>query len=118
MVILDNLHEINPFIIEKLNGLLDKMYNNDIRHGNIKKFEILENPIKDPIEIDENFRIIGICDINSINKMSPSFLNRFSIIYMENQLKNFKEEDLINLIKILINRNKEISINEKKLMIF
>jgi MoxR-like ATPase len=87
LVILDNLHEVNPTIIERLNGLLDIKYDDEGENKGIKKkFDLPENPLKNSIEIDENFRIIGICDLESINQLSPAFLNRFDIIFLENQI--------------------------------
>ena len=104
---MDNLHEVNPTIIERLNGLLDIKYDEGNNKEYLKKIGITENPLKNLIEIDKNFRIIGICDIEGINRMSPTFLNRFIIIFLENLLKKLPKEDLSYLLKIIFNRKEE-----------
>ena len=109
IVILDNLQEANSTITERLNGFLDIKYDEDKRKGTSKKFDIPENPLKNSIEINKDFRIIGICDIQTINQMSPAFLNRFDIIVLENQLNNLSENELLNLLQILINKGEEQS---------
>ena len=115
LVIMDNLQEANSTITERLNGLLDIKYDEGKKKGNSKKFDIPENPLKNSIDINKEFRIIGICEKQSINQMSPAFLNRFDIIFFENQLKqDLSEEDYINLIQIIINRGEEKSVIEKE----
>ena len=104
VVILDNLHEANSTITERLNGLLDIKYDEDKKKTTLKEFDIAENPLKNSIKIHDNFRIIGICDNESINKMTPAFLNRFDIIVLENQLENIDKYRFENLIKILLNK--------------
>ena len=81
IVILDNLQEANSTITERLNGFLDIKYDEDKIKGSSKKFDIPENPLKSSIEIHKNFRIIGICNIQTIIQMSPAFLNRFVISF-------------------------------------
>ena len=114
IVIMDNLQEANSTITERLNGLLDIKYDEGKKKGEAKKFDIPENPLKNSIEIHKDFRIIGICDNQSINQMSPAFLNRFDIIILENQLKNISNEALINLLQIIINRREEKSTVDMK----
>ena len=83
-LILDNIEEASSIVTERLNGLLDKNY----EEGN-KIFDIPENPNpnENKIEIDKNFRLICTCDINKIKKMSPAFVNRFDVIILEDQLE-------------------------------
>ena len=109
IVILDNLQEANSTVTERLNGLLDIKYDEDKKKGTVKKFDIPENPLKASIEINKDFRIIGVCDIHSISQMSPAFLNRFDIIFLEDQLNNISNNDLINLLNIIFNRDNELS---------
>jgi MoxR-like ATPase len=116
LVILDNLQEANSTITERLNGLLDIKYDEGKNKGNSKKFDVPENPIKNSIKIHQDFRIIGICDISTINQMSPAFLNRFDIIILENQLNNLSEEGLTKLLNIIINKGKEQSESTKKIL--
>ena len=81
IVILDNLQEANSTVTERLNGLLDFKYDEKKKKGSKeRKFDIPENPLENSISIHKDFRIIGVCDIIQMNKMSPAFLNRFDII--------------------------------------
>ena len=99
IVILDNLQEANSIVTERLNSLLDFKYDKNIME---RKFDIPENPLENSIIIHKNFRIIGVCNIEQLMKMSPAFLNRFDIITLENQLEDFSNEKLNNLVKVLI----------------
>ena len=81
--ILDNIEEAPATITERLNGLLDKKL--EIEKELI--FEIPECPQKNEVKINKNFRLLCICNYNSISKMSPAFLNRFDIITLEDQIK-------------------------------
>ena len=117
--ILDNLHEANSIITERLNSLLDKKYDEKEENNNKNRFDIPENPLEGSIEINDNFRIIGICDLQRINKISPAFLNRFDVIVLEDQLegitKNNKiEEEFKKLIENLLEKEKEKSQQENE----
>ena len=114
IVILDNLQEANSTITERLNGFFDIKYDEDKKKRRSKKFDIPENPLKSSIGIHKNFRIIGICDNNTINQMSPAFLNRFDIIVLENQLTNISYNDLKELLEIIINKGKEESAIDRR----
>ena len=81
--ILDNIEEAPATITERLNGLLDKKLN--LEKDPI--FEIPECPEKKYVKINKNFRLLCICNYNSISKMSPAFLNRFDIVTLEDQMK-------------------------------
>jgi len=116
LVILDNLQEANSTITERLNGLLDIKYDEGKKKGNSHKFDVPENPLKNSIKIHQDFRIIGICDIQTINQMSPAFLNRFDIIVLENQLNNISEGGLTKLLNIIINKGKEQSESTKEIL--
>ena len=75
-----------------------------------KKFDIPENPLEDSIEINDNFRIIGVCDSQKIDKMSPAFLNRFDLIVLEDQLEEINkgdEKEFKLLIKTLFEKEEE-----------
>ena len=121
--ILDNIEEAPTTITERLNGLLDKKL--DEKKELI--FEIPECPEKKEIEINDKFRLLCICNYNSISKMSPAFLNRFDIITLEDQLYHLKNsgKEFLNLIdklieqhdfnyKLNINKNNEKNVKESK----
>ena len=122
--ILDNLHEANSTITERLNSLLDKKYDENKEKNHINRFDIPENPLEGSIEINNNFRIIGICDLERIDKMSPAFLNRFDIIVLEDQLEEVIKENKVDenefgiLIKKLLIKEKEKSQDENKINSF
>ena len=104
--ILDLIEEAPSTVTERLNSLLDQKYDNQE-----KKFYVFENPKKKNILIDKNFRLICVSD--DLNKMSPAFINRFDIIYFEDQLDQIKLNDLIQYFLNNIN-NFDINIFCKK----
>ena len=85
-VIFDNINEANAKVYERLNGLLDKKNNKEEQI-----FDLPENPKNSKIKIHENFRIICTCNIKNIKDMSPSFVNRFDVIVLEDQLENLND---------------------------
>ena len=126
--VLDNIEEAPATITERLNGLLDKKL--EIEEELI--FEIPECPQKNEVKINKNFRLLCICNYNSISKMSPAFLNRFDIITLEDQIEPiFNEKNskkyFLELIDTLMKQHsfyyesnlqlneEEIKKNEKKL---
>ena len=113
IVILDNLQEASSVITERLNGLLDIKYNENKKKATKKEFDVPENPLKNSIIIHDNFRIIGVCDIDNIMKMSPAFLNRFDIIVLENQLENISKIEFRSLIKTLLVREENINMHNE-----
>ena len=48
--------------------------------------------LKKKVKINENFRLIGTCEYDNITKMSPAFINRFDVIYFEDQLDEMDED--------------------------
>ena len=97
-VILDRLEKVRPTVTERLNCLLDVNYLH-----NKEYFEIPENPeFSNGLEINQNFRIIATVEEDELNKMSPAFINRFIIIYLDDQLENLQEEDIYSLSKMSI----------------
>ena len=96
-VILDQIEEAPSTISERLNSLLDKKYDEAINY-----FYVNENPKNRKIKINENFRLICTCD--DINKMSPAFVNRFDIIYFEDQLSTINEKELKSFIIYMIDK--------------
>jgi MoxR-like ATPase len=96
--ILDNIEEAPSTITERLNGLLDKKL--DIDKDLI--FEIPECPLKKEVKINKNFRLLCICNYNSISKMSPAFLNSFGIITLRDQLKSlFNKENKNKYLELI-----------------
>ena len=101
-IILDNINEAPSTVTERLNGLLDKNYETKNSY-----FEMPENPKEPKIKINENFRIICVCEYEKIKKMSPAFINRFDVIVLEEQIeKNISDQQLKNLIGVILIENK------------
>ena len=109
IVVLDALDQATITVTERLNGLLDQKYDDTEK----AKFYIPENPKKPEILINPNFRLICTTDISNINHMSPSFVNRFDIIVLEDQLECLSEDEKKELIKFLLIN----SYNEEKIRI-
>ena len=103
--VLDNIEEAPATITERLNGLLDKKL--DIEKDLF--FEIQECPQRKEVRINKNFRLLCICNYDSISKMSPAFLNRFDIITLEDQMNHFDQLDFekyfLNFIDTLMKQH-------------
>jgi len=122
VVILDNVDKCPSTVLERLNSLLDKKYDNlnsnqnKNNSKNIKdQFIVNENPEKKEIDIDPNFRLICICNIDRKKNLSPAFMNRLDNIVLENQLNDLKkkENEYKELIKCLLKKkNIKITKNE------
>ena len=99
-IILDRLETAEPTVTERLNNLLDINYIHDTEY-----FSIPENPeLKEGIKIDPNFRIIATVDEEGLAKMSPAFINRFLIVYLDDQLTNISPEDIKSFTSIMLNK--------------
>ena len=112
-LVFDCINEISSQVTERANNLFDLNLNSN------KKlfFEIPENPNKKEqiIEIKKTFRVIAVCDEEKLIKMSPAFINRFKIIYYEDQLINLNIEEFVKFkINILDEKNKSIKKEDKK----
>lgn len=104
-----NIDSIDSKILERLNCLLDQKENNDI--DNV--FKIPENPNLEDIAIHPDFHFYCTCTIDKLNSLSDAFLNRLTVIVIDDQLNEIKnnEECYKKLIRILMeqeNLNLEI----------
>ena len=96
--VLDNIEEAPATITERLNGLLDKKLDQE----KDLIFEIPECPQRKEVKINNKFRLLCICNNNSISKMSPAFLNSFDIITFEDQLKSlFNKENKNKFLELI-----------------
>ena len=94
VMIFDEINEVSKSILRRLNILLDKRY-----YGNKEEYFYLpEDSEKMRILIHDNFRIICTCKLRNIKQLSPSFINRFDIILLENQIKEINDYQLERLI--------------------
>ena len=97
-----NVHSAPPKILERLNPLLEP------QDYPKKEFNIPENTKNNKIEISPAFHFICTCDIKYLNQISPAFLNRLSIINLDEQIKTLNgyiPKDFIK--KIISNETKE-----------
>ena len=85
-LVLDNINEVSSQVTERANNLFDLNFNSKEKLF----FDVPENPNKEEqkVEINKNFRVIATCQEDKLNNMTPAFLNRFKIIYLEDQLIN------------------------------
>ena len=97
-IVLDSINEAPSRVIERLNDLLDKKNNE-----NEKFLEIPENTRQPLIKISDNFRIICTSNYEKLNQMSPAFINRFEVIFLEDQLSTLNENNFKDLIKFKFN---------------
>ena len=89
-IILDSLENAQSTVTERLNNLLDINYMHDTEY-----FSIPENPeLKEGVKINPKFRIIATVDEENLHKMSPAFINRFIIIYLDDQFSYIKQGDI------------------------
>ena len=107
-VIFDQINEAPSTVYERLNGLLDKKYNDEDN-----TFPIPEYSDKVKPKIKKNFRIICTCNSAKLKNISPAFLSRFDIIYLENQLDNIKEYR--ELVEKLFQRFEILEKDERKM---
>ena len=98
-VVLDSINEAPSRVIERLNGLLDKKNSEDE-----EKFEIPEDSAESEIKIHEDFRIICTSNFRKINQISPSFVNRFEVIVLEDQFNGIVDSKMKELIKFLFKK--------------
>ena len=92
-LVFDCIDEISSQVTERANNLFDL----NLKSPKDLYFEVPENPNKkeQKVLINKNFRVIATCDENKLNKMSPAFINRFKIIYFEDQMINLDIEKFI-----------------------
>ena len=97
VMIFDEINEVSKSILGRLNILLDKRYN-----GNKEEFFYLpEDSEKMKTLIHDNFRIICTCKLKNIKKLPLSFINRFDVILLENQIEEINDYQLERLISNL-----------------
>ena len=66
---------------------------------------------KKTFKIKQKFRIICTCSSKKLKNISPAFLSRFDVIYLEDQLENIQDHK--KLIKNLFKRFKKLEENER-----
>ena len=106
--VFDNINSANSKVIESLNSLLEPKDTEEDYY-----FEIPQNTLEPKIRIHPNFLFIGTSVIDQIEKLSPAFLNRFTVINLENQLEGASENEEKEAIKYII-ESEDIEISKIK----
>lgn len=79
-LIMDQIDTAPSTILERLNSLYDNFGIKDA------KFPVQENSEEESVLIHPNFRIIATSSYEGLSDISPALLNRFTIIYVDDQL--------------------------------
>lgn len=94
VTILDNIDDAQPMVIERANPLLEE---------GLTQFNVFENQNDPYIDINDNFRLISICNKEKLTSLSPAFISRCIVINLNDQLIHLSE-----------NQKKELFINSKE----
>ena len=97
-----NISSAQTKIAERLNGLFNPK---DIEED--YKFDLSENAENPVIPINKNFLFVSTCNTDKLKELSPAFLNRFMVINLSDQLEIMKNNDILELIKIILENEYE-----------
>lgn len=106
--IFDNISYAPAKVIESLNALLDPK---DTQEDNF--FEIPQNSSEPKIPIHPDFLFIATCTLDQIENLSPAFLNRFTVINLEDQLEGISEDEEKKAIEYIL-ESENPNLNKKK----
>ena len=84
----DNISSAPAKVIESLNALLDPKDTDEDYY-----FEIPQNTSEPRIRIHPDFLFVTTCTLDQMDKLSPAFLNRFTVINLEDQLEGASEKE-------------------------
>ena len=80
-------------------------------------FEIPQNVEEPKIRIHKDFLFVATCALSQMEKLSPAFLNRFTVINLDDQLERATEKEEKEAINYLIeSENIELTKNKKLLV--
>lgn len=94
-----NIDSVDSKILERINSLLDQKETETDNY-----FKINENPNLKKILINQNFRFYCTCSYDKLDSISDAFLNRLTVIVIDNQLEDIQKYELEQLIKVLIDQ--------------
>jgi len=93
--VFSNISSAQAKVAERLNRLFDQKV-------------IEEDYFFDPINpINKNFLFVSTCNTDKLKDLSPELLNRFMVINLSNQLENLKNNEILELIKIILENEYE-----------
>jgi len=108
--IFDQINEAPSSFFQNLISLLDIKYSNGNHFS-----EDFEQIHKDN---NNKFRIIGTCNTSKLKFISPSILNRFDIVYLDDQLEGMCDnKDYCYLVKRLFQRFEKLEQKKRKALI-
>ena len=77
-------------------------------------FEIPQNVEEPMIRIHKDFLFVATCALSQMEKLSPAFLNRFTVINLEDQLEGATEKKEKEAINYII-ESENIELTKKKI---
>jgi MoxR-like ATPase len=81
--VMDSIDAAPAKVSERLNGLLDPK-----ETASDMFFDIPENSKEPRVDYHRNFRLIATCTADRLEALSPALLNRFNVVYLDNQLED------------------------------
>ena len=93
VAILDNIDDIQAMVIERTNPLLEEGQT---------QFNVFENQSDPYVDINDNFRLISICNKDKLMSLSPAFISRCIVINLNDQLVKLNESQKKELIQYLL----------------
>ena len=107
--VFDNISSAPAKVIESLNALLDPKDTDEDYY-----FEIPQNVEEPRIRIHKDFLFVETCSLSQMEKLSPAFLNRFTVINLEDQLEGATEKKEKEAINYII-ESENIELTKKKI---
>ena len=95
--VFDNISSAPAKVIESLNALLDPKDTEEDYY-----FEIPQNTSEPRVKIHEDFLFIATCSLEKMENLSPAFLNRFTVINLEDQLEGASISEEKEAIRYII----------------
>ena len=92
-----NISSAQTKVAERLNGLFDPKDSEEDY-----KFDLYENSENPTINISKDFHFISTCNSDKLKNLSPALLNRLMVINVSDQLEGMKENDFLDLIRIIL----------------
>ena len=106
--VFDNISPAPAKVIESLNALLDPKDTEEDYY-----FEIPQNTSEPRIKINHDFLFIATCTLEQMEKLSPSFLNRITVINLEDQFEGSSDKEEREAIKYII-ESENITLKKKE----
>ena len=103
----DNISSAPAKVIESLNALLDPKDTDEDYY-----FEIPQNTSEPRIRIHPDFLFVTTCTLDQMDKLSPAFLNRFTVINLEDQLEGASEKEEKEAISYII-KSENVDLNKR-----